>query len=88
MNQFRTARKRVDVSVGVSLRIVRELQGLSLSQLAERSGIAQATILAIENDGVHPTLESLEQFPSVSREMAVAVLEQARAALLTDVHPA
>ena len=30
----------------------------------------------------------LEQFPSVSRDMAVAVLEQARTALLTDAHPA
>ena len=30
----------------------------------------------------------VEQFPSVSREAAVAVLEQARAALLPDAHPA
>ena len=30
----------------------------------------------------------LEQFPSVSREAAVAVLEQAPAALLPDAHPA
>ena len=30
----------------------------------------------------------LEQFPSVSRNLAVAVLEQARAALLPDAHPA
>jgi uncharacterized protein (DUF433 family) len=30
----------------------------------------------------------LEQFPSVSREMAVAVLEQARLALMPDAHPA
>ena len=30
----------------------------------------------------------LEQFPSVTRDMAVAVLEQARAALLPDAHPA
>ena len=30
----------------------------------------------------------LEQFPSVSREAAVAVLEQARSALLPDAHPA
>jgi hypothetical protein len=29
----------------------------------------------------------LEQFPSVSRDMAVAVLELARAALLPDAHP-
>ncbi len=30
----------------------------------------------------------LEQFPSVSRAMAVAVLEQARTALPPDAHPA
>lgn len=30
----------------------------------------------------------LDDFPSVSREMAVAVLEQARAALTPDAHPA
>ena len=30
----------------------------------------------------------LEDFPSVSRELAVAVLEEARAALLPDAHPA
>jgi uncharacterized protein (DUF433 family) len=30
----------------------------------------------------------LGQFPSVTREMALAVLEQARSALLLDAHPA
>jgi uncharacterized protein (DUF433 family) len=30
----------------------------------------------------------LEQFPSVSREVAVAVLEQAQSALVHDAHPA
>ena len=30
----------------------------------------------------------LTQFPSVTREMAVAVLERARTALLQDAHPA
>jgi len=30
----------------------------------------------------------LEDFPSVSRQHAVAVLEQARAALIPDAHPA
>lgn len=30
----------------------------------------------------------LDQFPSVTREMAVAVLEQARIALMPDAHPA
>jgi uncharacterized protein (DUF433 family) len=30
----------------------------------------------------------LDDFPSVSKELAVAVLEQARAALMPDAHPA
>lgn len=30
----------------------------------------------------------LNDFPSVSRELAVAVLEQAKTSLLTDAHPA
>lgn len=30
----------------------------------------------------------LDDFPSVSRELAVAVLEQARVALVPDAHPA
>jgi len=30
----------------------------------------------------------LKDFPSVSRELAVAVLEEARTALLSDAHPA
>lgn len=32
--------------------------------------------------------EFLEDFPSVSREQAIAALEQAREALATDAHPA
>ena len=39
MSQFRAAKKRITVSVGESVRIVRELQGLSQNQLAERTGI-------------------------------------------------
>lgn len=30
----------------------------------------------------------LDDFPSVSREQAIAVLEEARAALMADAHPA
>jgi uncharacterized protein (DUF433 family) len=30
----------------------------------------------------------LDDFPSVSRQLAVAVLEEARAALMSDAHPA
>ena len=52
MKNFRRARKVVDVSVGESVRIVRELQGYSQNELAKRTGIPQATISAIENDRV------------------------------------
>jgi transcriptional regulator with XRE-family HTH domain len=49
---FRRARKRVEVSVGESVRIVRELQGLSQNELSTLTGIPQSTISAIENDRV------------------------------------
>jgi transcriptional regulator with XRE-family HTH domain len=57
MKTYRPARKRVDVSVGQSVRIVRELQGLSQNRLAELTGISQATISAIENDRVRLGVE-------------------------------
>lgn len=57
MSQFRPAKKRVDVSVGESVRIIRELQGLSQTQLAQRTGIPQATLSAIENDRVRLGVE-------------------------------
>ena len=50
---FRKARRRIEVSVGESVRIVRELQELSQNQLAELTGIAQSTISAIENNRVN-----------------------------------
>jgi len=57
MSQFRAAKKRIKVSVGESVRIIRELQGLSQNQLAERTRIPQATISAIENDRVRLGVE-------------------------------
>jgi len=57
MSEFRHAKKRVNVSVGESMRIVRELQGLSQTQLAQRTGIPQATLSAIENDRVRLGVE-------------------------------
>ena len=51
MKNYRAARKRVTVSVGESVRIIRELQGLSQNELAKRTGISQATISGIETTG-------------------------------------
>jgi transcriptional regulator with XRE-family HTH domain len=47
----------VDVSAGESVRILRELQELTQSQLSAATGIAQATISAIENDRVNLGVE-------------------------------
>ena len=57
MKAFRPARKRIEVSVGESVRIIRELQGFSQNELSRRTGIPQATLSAIENDRVRLGIE-------------------------------
>lgn len=57
MKSFHPAKKRVDVSVGESVRILRELQELSQNDLAALTGIPQSTISAIENDRVRLGVE-------------------------------
>ena len=57
MKDYRPAKKRITVSVGESVRIVRELQELSQSQLTQLTGIPQATISAIENNRVRLGVE-------------------------------
>lgn len=57
MKNFRPAKQRIKVSPGESVRIIRELQSLSQNQLAELTGIAQATLSAIENDRINLGVE-------------------------------
>lgn len=57
MKEFRPARKRVEVSVGESVRVLRELQEMSQNQLAEATGISQGTISGIENDRIRLGVE-------------------------------
>ena len=57
MNEYRPAKKRITVSVGESVRIIRELQKLSQNQLSQLTGIPQTTISAIENDRVRLGVE-------------------------------
>ena len=57
MREFRPAKRRVEVSVGESVRILRELQELTQGQLAELTGIPQSTISAIENGRVNLGVE-------------------------------
>jgi len=54
---FRRAQKTVEVSVGESVRIIRELQRLSQTELSKMTGIPQSTISAIENDRVNLGVE-------------------------------
>jgi transcriptional regulator with XRE-family HTH domain len=57
MKDFKPARRRVEVSVGESVRLLRELQELTQTQLSAATGIPQATISAIENDRVNLGVE-------------------------------
>lgn len=54
---FRRARKTIDVSAGESVRILRELQALTQSDLARLTGIPQSTISGIETDRINLGVE-------------------------------
>ena len=51
------ARKRIEVTPGESVRIIRELQGLSQTLLSALCGIAQTTISSIENGRINLGVE-------------------------------
>jgi transcriptional regulator with XRE-family HTH domain len=57
MGDFKKAKTRVEVSVGESVRIVRELQEMSQNELSMLTGIPQSTISAIECDRVKLGIE-------------------------------
>ena len=57
MKAYTRAKKRIDVSVGESVRILRELQELSQNELAALTGIPQSTLSAIENNRVQLGVE-------------------------------
>ena len=46
-------------ALATNVRSLRESHGLSLAQLAERSGAAKATLFKIEQQRTNPTLETL-----------------------------
>ena len=57
MSEYRKAAKRVEVSIGESVRILRELQELNQNELSEMTGIPQSTISAIERDRIRLGVE-------------------------------
>lgn len=61
MKGYRLAKKNIDVSVGESVRILRELQEMSQNELAKATGIPQSTISAIENERVNLGVDRAKQ---------------------------
>ena len=57
MKDYKQSKKRVDVSIGESVRIMRELQELSQNELASMTGIPQSTLSAIEHDKINLGVE-------------------------------
>ena len=57
MKDYRKAKKNIEVSVGESVKILRELQELSQNELAALTDIPQSTISAIENNRIQLDVE-------------------------------
>ena len=67
MRKFIPAKKRVDVSPGESVRILRELQGLTQTQLSDECGIPQTTISGIETGRVNLGVERAKTLATALR---------------------
>ena len=67
MRNFIPARKRVDVSPGEAVRIIRELQELSQNELAKLSGIPQTTISGIETGRINLGVERAKTLAAALR---------------------
>lgn len=52
-SDFKKASVHVHVTPGESLKMIRELQGISQNKLADMVGIPQSNISAIENNVIH-----------------------------------
>jgi transcriptional regulator with XRE-family HTH domain len=61
MKDYKIAKRHIEVTVGESVRIVRELQEMSQNDLAKVTGIPQSTISAIENNRVNLGVERAKQ---------------------------
>ena len=61
MSEYRKAKRQVEVSIGESVKIIRELQEMSQNDLSLASGIPQSTISAIEHDRINLGVERAKQ---------------------------
>ncbi len=61
MKDYKIAEKQIEVTVGESVRIIREPQEMSQIDLARAAGMPQPTISAIENNRINPGVERARQ---------------------------
>ena len=59
---YKEAQKNIEISVGESVRIIRELQALSQAELSKLTNIPQSTISAIENGVINLGVERAKVF--------------------------
>ena len=57
MKAYRPAKRRIEITPGESVRILRELQEWSQNELARQTGIPQATLSAIEHNRIRLGVE-------------------------------
>jgi len=67
MRKFIPAKKRVDVSPGEAVHIIRELQGPAQTQLSELCGVPQTTISGIETGRVNLGVERAKTLATALR---------------------
>ncbi len=67
ISKFRPAKPLIKVSVGESLKIIREFQELTQEQLAKKTGIPQSTISAIEHNRIALGIERAKVFARALR---------------------
>lgn len=72
--EYHKAKKTIDVSVGESVRIIRELQELSQNELADLTNIPQSTISAIENNRVNLGVERAKAIARALRVHPAVIL--------------
>jgi transcriptional regulator with XRE-family HTH domain len=67
MAEYRKAKTVVEVTLGESVRILREWQEMSQNELAAATGIAQSTISAIERGRINLGVERAKQLARALR---------------------
>ncbi|GAA4352138.1 helix-turn-helix domain-containing protein [Angustibacter luteus] len=63
-------------TLAANVRALRESAGISLSQLAERSGVAKATLFKVERQHTNPTLDTMVAIADALGVTTTALLEQ------------